>query len=185
VRVLAGALKGQRLTTPRGRTTRPTADQVRIACLDTLMPFLHAGPFLDLFAGAGGVGIEALSRGAPSAVFVEQDGAALRALRDNVERLGLADQARVVRADAARAVADLEGTDERFGIVFLDPPYDSPRAAAALDAVAAGHVLVAGAVVVIQHGTKTPPPDAPGVLTPWKARRFGETTLTFFRRRVD
>ncbi len=185
MRVLAGALKGQRLTTPRGRTTRPTADQVRIACLDTLMPFLDAGPFLDLFAGAGGVGIEALSRGAPSAVFVEQDAAALRALRDNVERLALADRARVMRADAARAVADLEADGERFGVVFLDPPYDSSRAGAALEAVAAGAVLVAGAVVVVQHGTKTPPAEAPGALTLWKARRFGETTLTFFRRRVD
>ncbi|MGH7365652.1 MAG: RsmD family RNA methyltransferase, partial [Candidatus Rokuibacteriota bacterium] len=105
--MLAGTLKGQRLSTPRGRATRPTADQVRIACLDTLMPFLDRGPFLDLFAGAGGVGIEALSRGAPSAVFVEQAGPALRALRDNVERLALADRARVVRADAARAVAEL------------------------------------------------------------------------------
>jgi 16S rRNA (guanine966-N2)-methyltransferase len=185
VRVLAGALKGQRLTTPPGRTTRPTADQVRIACLDTLMPFLDAGPFLDLFAGAGGVGIEALSRGASSAVFVEQDAAALRALRDNVERLALADRARVVRADAARAVADLEADGERFGVVFLDPPYDSPRAGGALEAVAAGGVLVAGAVVVIQHGTKTPPAAAPGALSLWKARRFGETTLTFYRRRVD
>jgi 16S rRNA (guanine(966)-N(2))-methyltransferase RsmD len=149
------------------------------------MPFLDMGPFLDLFAGAGGVGIEALSRGAPSAVFVEQDGTALRALRDNVERLALADRARVVRSDAARAVAELEAAGERFGIVFLDPPYDSPRAAAALEAVAAGHVLVPGAVVVIQHGTKTPPADAPGALTLWKTRRFGETTLTFLRRRVD
>jgi 16S rRNA (guanine(966)-N(2))-methyltransferase RsmD len=101
MRVLAGTLKGQRLTTPAGRTTRPTADQVRIACLDTLMPFLAAGPFLDLFAGAGGVGIEALSRGAPSATFVEQDGAALRALRDNVERLGLGARARVERGRTA------------------------------------------------------------------------------------
>jgi 16S rRNA G966 N2-methylase RsmD len=93
----------------------------------------------------------------------------------------LADRARVVRADAARAVALLEAGGERFGVVFLDPPYDSPRAAAALEAVAAGHVLVAGAVVVIQHGTKTPPAAAPGALSLWKARRFGETTLTFFR----
>jgi 16S rRNA (guanine(966)-N(2))-methyltransferase RsmD len=181
VRVLAGELKGQRLTTPPGRTTRPTADQVRIACLDTLMPFLDAGPFLDLFAGAGGVGIEALSRGAPAATFVEQDGAALRALRDNVERLGLRDRARVVRSDAARAVADLAAAGERFAVVFLDPPYDSPRAAAALEAVATGPVLLAGAVVVLQHGTKTPPPSSLGALSLWKARRFGETTLTFFR----
>ena len=181
MRVRAGELKGQRLTTARGRTTRPTADQVRIACLDTLMPFLGRGPFLDLFAGAGGVGIEALSRGAPSAVFVEQDGAALRALRENLERLGLRDRARVVRDDAARSVADLGAGGERFAVAFLDPPYDSPRAAPALEAVAAGRVLAAGAVVVLQHGTKAPPPEAPGVLRLWKTRRFGETTLTFFR----
>jgi len=181
VRVLAGALKGQRLTTPRGRTTRPTADQVRIACLDALMPFLDAGPFLDLFAGAGGVAIEALSRGAPSATFVEQDAAALRALRDNVERLGLSDRARVLRGDAARAVASLGARRERFAVVFLDPPYDSARAAPALDAVADAAILVPGAVVVVQHGTKTPPGESPGALTRWKTRRFGETTLTFFR----
>jgi 16S rRNA (guanine966-N2)-methyltransferase len=181
VRVLAGELKGQRLVTPRGRTTRPTADQVRIACLDTLMPFLAAGPFLDLFAGAGGVGIEALSRGAPSATFVEQAGAALHALRDNVERLGLRGRARVVRGDAARAVADLAAAGERFAVVFLDPPYDSARAAPAFDAVAAGPLLQDGAVVVLQHGTKTPPAASTGALALWKARRFGETTLTFFR----
>jgi 16S rRNA (guanine(966)-N(2))-methyltransferase RsmD len=185
MRVLAGALKGQRLTTPRGRTTRPTADQVRIACLDTLMPYLERGPFLDLFAGAGGVGIEALSRGAPSAIFVEQDGAALRALRDNVERLGLGERARVVRADAARAVADLAAGGERFAVVFLDPPYEAPRAAAALDAVAVGDVLLPGAVVVLQHRTKAPPPPSPGALALWKARRFGDTTLTFLIPRVD
>jgi len=181
MRVLAGALKGQRLTTPRGRTTRPTADQVRIACLDTLMPFLAAGPFLDLFAGAGGVGIEALSRGAPSATFVEQDAAALRALRDNVERLGLGARARVQRGDATRAIEALAADGTRFAVVFLDPPYDSPRGPAALAAVAEARILLAGAVVVAHHGTKTPPGDAPGALTLWKARRFGETTLTFFR----
>jgi 16S rRNA (guanine966-N2)-methyltransferase len=185
MRVLAGELKGQRLTTPRGRTTRPTADQVRIACLDTLMPFLARGPFLDLFAGAGGVGIEALSRGAPSAVFVEQDGAALRALRDNVERLGLGPRARVLRADVARGVGDLAAAGARFAVVFLDPPYDAPRAAAALEAVATGHVLQPDAVVVLQHRTKTPPPDSPGVLSLWKARRFGDTTLTFLTPKVD
>jgi 16S rRNA (guanine966-N2)-methyltransferase len=181
MRVIAGALKGQRLVTPRGTTTRPTADQVRIACLDTLMPYLADGPFLDLFAGAGGVGIEALSRGAPSAVFVEQDAQALRALRENVERLGLGDRARVMRDDAVRAVERLAGDPERFAVAFADPPYDSPRAAPALETLARGACLLPDAVVVIQHGTKTPPPTAPGRLSLWKTRRFGETTLTFFR----
>lgn len=181
MRVLAGALKGQRLTTPAGRTTRPTADQVRIACLDTLMPYLAAGPFLDLFAGAGGVGIEGLSRGAPSAVFVEQDAAALRALRDNVERLGLVARARILREDAARAVAALAARGERFAVVFLDPPYASPGGAPALERVAEGGCLLPDAVVALQHASKSPPPASPGVLRGWKTRKFGETTLTFFR----
>src|SRR5262245_33785675 len=119
MRVLAGELKGQRLSSPRGAATRPTSDRLRIACLDTLMPFLADGPFLDLFAGGGGVGIEALSRGAPSAVFVELDAMALRALRDNVDRLGLAARARVVRADAVRGVEDCGRRGERFAVVFV------------------------------------------------------------------
>ena len=182
MRVIAGALKGRRLTTPRGRTTRPTSDQVRIACLDTLMPFLPAGPFLDLFAGAGGVGIEALSRGAPSATFVEQEAMALRALRENVESLGLAERARVVRDDAVVAVERLGEAGQRFAVVFLDPPYESPRALPTLERLAEGACLLPEAVVVLQHATKAPPASALGVLAAWKTRRFGETTLTFFRR---
>jgi 16S rRNA (guanine966-N2)-methyltransferase len=181
MRVMAGALKGQRLTTPKGRTTRPTADQVRIACLDTLMPYLEAGPFLDLFAGAGGVGIEALSRGAPSADFVEQDRQAVAALEDNIGRLGLADRARVHRQDVVGALEALARDDARFAVVFLDPPYASSVAMPALERIARGDCLLPGAVVVAQHPTKAPLPAEPGVLRPWKSRRFGETTLTFFR----
>jgi 16S rRNA (guanine966-N2)-methyltransferase len=184
MRVLAGELKGQRLVTPRGRTTRPTADQVRIACLDTLMPYLAAGPFLDLFAGAGGVGIEGLSRGAPSAVFVEEDRAAVTALVDNVKRLGLGDRARIIRADVKRALTTLASEGARFAVVFLDPPYDSPERAAALDRLGEGACVAPGAIVVAQHPTKLPPAPDSGVLARWKSRRFGETTLTFFRARA-
>jgi 16S rRNA (guanine(966)-N(2))-methyltransferase RsmD len=180
VRVLAGTLKGQRLAVPRGSITRPTADRVRIACLDTLMPYL-GGPFLDLFAGAGSVGIEALSRGAPVAVFVERDAHALRALRDNVERLELGPRATVIRGDAADAVDRLARRDARFSAVFLDPPYASPRLEPALAALGAGVVLEPGAVVVVQHASKSPLNDEVGVLRVWKTRKFGETTLTFFR----
>src|SRR5262245_65499793 len=90
MRVLAGEFKGRRLVTTRGSTTRPTGDRVRIACLDTLMPHLPRGPFLDLFAGSGAVGIEALSRGAPAAMFVELEAGALLAMRDKIAGLGLA-----------------------------------------------------------------------------------------------
>ena len=184
MRVLAGALKGRRLETPRGSTTRPTADQVRIALMDTLMPALAGARFLDLFAGAGGIGLEALSRGAPSAVFVEEDRGAIAALADNVKRLGLGERARIIRADVTRALATLASEGARFAVVFLDPPYDSLQSAGTLDRLGQGACLAPGAIVVAQHPTKLPPTPDSGALGRWKSRRFGETTLTFFRARA-
>src|SRR5262245_44591064 len=123
--IIAGALKGQRLVLPRGHRTRPTADQVRIALMDTLMPYLPNARFLDLFAGAGGVGLEALSRGAARAVFVEQDPGAIAALQRNVATLRVRGATRVVRGDAVRVVHRLAEEGERFELIFLDPPYDA------------------------------------------------------------
>ncbi len=181
MRIIAGRYKGRRLRTPRGDTTRPTADQVRIALMDTLMPWLPGGRVLDLFAGAGGVGLEALSRGAAHATFVERDARAVAALRENVAALGVAAAARVVRDDVRRALRALRRDGERFGVVFLDPPYDGDDVAATLDALGGGALLAEGAVVVAQHFTKRPPAPAHGALVAFRARRFGETTLTFFR----
>src|SRR5437773_12055348 len=107
MRIVAGVFRGRRLATPRGATTRPTADQVRIALLDTLTPRLPDARVLDLFAGAGGVGLEALSRGAAHATFVERDPRAVAALRENVTTPGVGAIARVRRADRLRVAADL------------------------------------------------------------------------------
>src|SRR5436309_14951205 len=101
MRVIAGALKGRQLVTPRGATTRPTADQVRIALLDTLTPWLPGARLLDLFAGAGGVGLEALSRGAAHATFVERDARAVAALREDVATLRVEAAVRAIRDDGA------------------------------------------------------------------------------------
>jgi len=181
MRVLAGALKGRRLVTPRGTTTRPTADQVRIALMDTLAPRLPGARLLDLFAGAGGVGLEALSRGAAHATFVERDARALAALRQNVEALGVGAVARPMRGDVAAALGTLARAGERFDLVFLDPPYEAGLVEAALDRLGAGDLTTEGAVVVAQHPTKRAPAAAFGCLAAFRTRRFGETTLTFFR----
>jgi len=181
VRIIAGALKGRRLRTPRGETTRPTADQVRIALMDALAPRLPGARVLDLFAGAGGVGLEALSRGAAHATFVERDARAVAALRANIAALGVEGRARVVRDDVARALARLARAGETFDVVFLDPPYDTALAAETLAALGDARLLGAGAVVVAQHFTKRPPAARVGALVAQRTRRFGETTLTFFR----
>jgi 16S rRNA (guanine(966)-N(2))-methyltransferase RsmD len=181
MRVLAGALKGRRLQTPRGHTTRPTADQVRIALMDTLTPRLPGARLLDLFAGAGGVGLEALSRGAAHATFVERDARAVGALRANVAALGVSGRTRVERADVRAALERLTREEVPFDLVFLDPPYEDDAVVPTLERLGALPLVVAGGVVIAQHRTKRPPPEAIGRLTAFRARRFGETTLTFFR----
>jgi 16S rRNA (guanine966-N2)-methyltransferase len=127
VRVVAGEFKGRRLQAPRGARTRPTADKVREA-LFSMLGDVSGARVLDLYAGSGALGIEALSRGAESAVFVERDQRALAALRRNLEAIGA--DAGVRRQDVLRFLARPEGT---FDLVFCDPPYDdAPRVAAPL-----------------------------------------------------
>jgi len=181
VRIIAGALKGQQLVTPRGHRTRPTADQVRIALMDTLMPSLPGARFLDLFAGAGGVGLEALSRGAARAVLVERDADAAAALRRNVAALRVAGQTLVLPMDTGRALNRLAAAGERFDLVFLDPPYGAGLVEDTLLRLGTGAVITLDAIVIAQHFTKQAPPERFGTLASFRARRFGETTLTFFR----
>lgn len=182
MRVIAGVLKGRRLVTPRGATTRPTADQVRTALLDALGPWLPGARVLDLFAGAGGVGIEALSRGAAHATFVERDARAAAALRANVTTLGLEAATRVLQLDVRAALDRLAREGARFEIVFLDPPYETALGPETLAGLGDGRLTAPGAVVVAQHLTKRAPALAPlPALERFRARRFGETTLTFFR----
>ena len=181
MRILAGVLKGRRLVAPRGSTTRPTADQVRIALMDTLTPRLPRARVLDLFAGAGGVGLEALSRGAAHATFVERDAQAITALRENVKALDVDGIATVLRGDVLRELTTLHAEGERFDLVFLDPPYEAGLVETTLEMLGGGGLTSPDALVIAQHFTKRPPAAVIGRLGSFRARRFGETTLTFYR----
>lgn len=179
MRVIAGEVGRRRIRVPRGRGTRPTADRVREALFSTVAPWLDGARVLDLYAGSGALGIEALSRGAASVVFVESDLAAARVIRDNLAALGLSDRARIIRADALRAIASLARAGIRFTLILLDPPYNAPLEPA-LSRLARGRLLEDGGLVVIQHFSKTvvPPQQAWSL---WKTRRYGETTLTLLK----
>ena len=150
MRIVAGEYGGRRLHAPRGTRTRPTADRVREA-LFSMLGDVSGARVLDLYAGSGALGIEALSRGAAEAVFVERDPRAVAAIRRNLDALGLADT--VVRQDALRFVARAEGT---FDLVFCDPPYDSvPRIAGPL-AERLPALLAEGARIVTESDKRTP-----------------------------
>jgi 16S rRNA (guanine966-N2)-methyltransferase len=186
-RVIAGIAAGRRLEAP-GEGTRPLADRVKQTLFAILEPDLPGASFLDLFAGSGAAGIEALSRGASSATFVERDRGAVRTIEANLRTTGLAGPAAVVvRAEALAWLAGGAGhAAAPFDVVVVDPPYaETVLLAAVLERLGAAEApLAAGARVVSKHFWRDRPPARVGLLASERERRFGETTLTFHRRRA-
>ena len=171
VRIIGGSLGGRRLRAPRGADTRPTADRVRES-LFNILGDLEGLRVLDLYAGTGALALEALSRGAREAVLVDKAAEPIRCIEENARDLGVLAQTRILRADAATALARLAG--ERFDLCFLDPPYRlvvDP----VLDALPA--VLAPGARVVVEHDRRRPPG---GPLLCTDRRRYGDTEVSFY-----
>ena len=174
MRVIAGSARGVTLAAPPGSGTRPITDRVKETLFGILGARIPDARVLDLYAGSGAIGIEALSRGAASATFVEADGRAVATLRDNLRRTGLTDDATVVEkgVDPFLGATDLGPWD----LAILDPPYDAHAIVAPLRALVPH--LAPGARVVIKHFWRTEPPEMEG-LAIVRQRRFGETMLTF------
>jgi 16S rRNA (guanine966-N2)-methyltransferase len=178
MRVTGGAQKGRRLRAPRSGA-RPSADRLREALFARIDP--EDAAVLDLYAGSGALGIEALSRGAASAVFVEQAPHCAAVVRDNLAALELGARSEVVVADALRALGRLERQGRRFDLVLLDPPYASDEAARSLAALARSELLPEGAMVVVESSRRRPPPAVEG-LELVDVRRYGDTLVTRLRR---
>ena len=180
-RVIAGVHGGRTLRTPPGSGTRPTSDRVREALFSALeaRDAVRGARVLDLYAGSGALGLEALSRGARSAVLVESDRRAADTIRANVRTLGVGASARVLATSVAGALSHDPGPDDAADLVLLDPPYDVGEEAltAVLDRLVAGWAAP-GALVVVERSTRSPEPAWPAGLEPvGRARRYGETTV--------
>ena len=181
IRVTAGAWRGRSIRTVAGLAVRPTPAMLREALFNILGPTIAGTRFLDLCAGSGAVGIEALSRGAAAAVFVESHAASAAVIQRNLDALGAGGRARLVRADAVRATGLLRRAGERFDAAFLDPPYDTDLAAACFRSPGLRAIIRPRCRVHVQHRRGTPPAPGPG----WAVvdeRRFGDTVLTTFER---
>jgi 16S rRNA (guanine966-N2)-methyltransferase len=179
IRIVAGALRGRRIRVP-DRGVRPTSDRIREAVFDVLGPNVVAGArVLDLYAGTGALGIEALSRGARSADFVEGNPAVARALRENLASLALADRARVHHADLSGA--DLPaGAEGPYDLVFLDPPYAGDQGLRWLGRLARLSWPEGGGLIVYER-KKGGAVSAPGAFTLAAERTYSETTVAFYR----
>ena len=184
-RVVAGTAGGIQLAAA-GPGTRPLADRVKQAVFASLEPLLAGAAVLDLCAGSGAAAIEALSRGAARAVLVERDPGAAAVIRENLRRTGLAAAAVVVRRDVLAALRDPLLRVDRFDLAIVDPPYAETGLRDAILALlgAADGPLQEGAIVVVTAYWREPPPDEVGLLRSTRVRRFGETTITFYRRDV-
>lgn len=170
MRIVAGEWGGRRIAAPPGRATRPTTDRVREAWMSAVADHLPGARVLDLFAGSGALGLEALSRGAEHAVFVEQAPAALNVLRANLTSLGGDERAEIVRADAVKYAQGLD--TGAFDVAFADPPYGQGFAEALAQAFARTPFAE---LLCIEHGRDDVLPDLPGART----RRYGDTHITF------
>jgi len=169
MRVVAGELRGRRIDAPPGTDTRPTTDKVREATFNALgsLDLVRDGLIVDLYAGSGALGIEALSRGAAHCTFVERDRSALRTLRSNLADLGLDDRSRVVAGDALVLARGLEAD-----VVLADPPYGFDRWDDLLS-------IVPGPFVVAEAGSELPAPDGWSIA---RSKRYGRTWVTFLER---
>lgn len=169
VRIIAGRWRGRLIDAPAGRTTRPTGDRVREAWMSALQFQLEDSRLVDLFAGSGALGLEALSRGAAHVTFVETGGRALAALRANIEKLGATEQSEIVRRDVLDYVTQL--VPDSFDIALADPPWREGAASRLVERF--GEQPFAGSLWV-EHGIREALPSLPGART----RRYGATAIT-------
>jgi 16S rRNA (guanine966-N2)-methyltransferase len=178
LRVIAGQLRGKLLATVPGRETRPTADRIRESIFNILGIAVRHAHVLDLFAGTGALGIEALSRGADFALFIENGREALGVLNRNIQACRLADRARVLKWDAAGNLNSLADGDRKFHLVFMDPPYCAGMIAPALRRLADSRCLADQARIVVEHAAG----EAVGEDPPFHLqdeRRYGKTLVSF------
>lgn len=176
MRIITGSRRGKKLKTLEGNAVRPTPDHVKESLFNILQFDVEGRVFLDLFAGSGQIGLEALSRGAERAVFVDSAKASCAVVQDNIRTTELAAQAHVVNSDYASFL--LRNT-ERFDIAFLDPPYRTGTLEKALLAVTPH--MNRGGIVICEHPTDEPLPDQAGEFVRAKDYRYGKILLTAYR----
>ncbi len=181
MRVIAGTAGGLKLKAPGGLATRPTSDRVREALFAILGPTVEAANFLDLFAGSGAVGIEALSRGASRAVFVERSRYTQEIILENLLKTSLGARAQLLRLPAERAIVVLAKAREEFQLVFLDPPYNKALVPKMMELAVGSNLIANGGLVIAETLSKEELPASVGPLNLYRRAEYGQTALNFYK----
>jgi 16S rRNA (guanine966-N2)-methyltransferase len=184
MRIVAGLAKGRRIEAPKGMDVRPTTDRVREALFSSIAFRLQGALVLDLFAGTGALGLEALSRGAAAAVFVDGARRSIEIIRRNIAACGFGSQSKVIERDALVALHQLKSLGHIFDLVFLDPPYQGPMLEKALHALDKEALIAKDALIVAEHPTEKPP-SLPSGLSITSTKRYGNVALSFVQRIVN
>jgi 16S rRNA (guanine966-N2)-methyltransferase len=186
MRVIAGTYKSRILKSLKGLALRPTSDRLREALFNVVAPNIAGSRFVDLFAGTGAIGIEALSRGAAEAIFIENHAPAVTLIRRNLESLGIRTGATVLAVDALRGLGMLAARKNSgapaFDHIFLDPPYAAAEDySRVLEFLGSADLLASGGIVIAEHRRNFDLPEEPGALKRFRVLRQGDAALSFYR----
>ena len=180
MRVIGGKYRGRLIRAPRGQGVRPTSDRLRETLFNIIAPQIEGSRFLDICAGSGAVGIEALSRGAACAAFIDSSRRSCVVIESNLASLGITSNATIINRDAVAAIKRLSGDEAKFDIIFFDPPYASDIYSQVMSGIAAGDLLGPEALVIAEHRAKTRPAAGYGELKIYRELKQGDSALAFY-----
>jgi len=178
MRIISGAFRGRLLRAPKGNRIRPTIDKVRESIFNIIAAEVAGAKVLDLFAGTGAMGLEALSREAKFCCFVDQGEEAVRLIRENIQLCGAQDRSRIIQGSAASAIRRLGSENELFDLIFMDPPYGKGLIEKNLQII--GDVANDDALVIAEQHIKDEPPKVSGIWQKDRERRYGDTLISVY-----
>ncbi len=185
MRIIAGSAKGTRLQMVPGNHVRPTADRVKESLFSVIGPFFAGGQVLDLFAGTGSLGLEAVSRGMDDVIFVDQSVASLQTVRENAERCRLTDQTLIMRKDARTALKQFVKQNKQFDLVFLDPPYHEQLLVPILNMFAQQELLTKQGLLVVEHPSSMSLSVQESVFALARELAYGDTKISLVKKKVE
>ena len=181
MRVISGKVRGLKLNTPKNQDVRPTTDRVKENLFNMINSYIMDSNILDLFAGTGSLGIECLSRGAKNCVFIDISKESIAIVKSNIKKARVENESLVLNLDFKDAVSRLQSQKNKFDVIFMDPPYYKEMFVDALEKIDNANLLDEEGIIVVEHDTKDILPDKVNRLEKTKDKKYGNTTLTFYK----